>query len=158
MEYSWLRDFILLQSLEDTRRTPYRRRPRRTFSRGFSSCHFTWARQSYMVHHRACGDLTEIQIAIWSPDETQYCSVRSWQTLHILMLLKLHYRLRARRQSEERYLPLPLPLPLCASSRSRMQRWEGNPRIFVLASAQELSSPKSSGRGPARQRRLYLDA
>jgi len=84
----------------------------------------------------ACGDLTEIQIAIWSPDETQYCSVRSWQTLHILMLIKLHYRLRARRQSEERYLPLPLPLPLCASSRSRMQRWEGNPRIFAGEFAQ----------------------
>jgi len=29
---------------------------------------------------------------------------------------------------------------------------------MLLASAQELSSPKSSGRGPARQRRLYLDA
>jgi hypothetical protein len=82
-----LRDFILLQSLEDTRRTPYRRRPRRTFSRGFSSCHFTWARQSYMVHHRACGDLTEIQIAIWSPDETQYCSVRSWQNTNAYQTL-----------------------------------------------------------------------
>ena len=90
------------------RRTPHRRRPRRTFSSGFSSCHFTWARQSYMVHHRACGDLTEIQIAIWSPDETQYCSVRSWQTPHYPTSAYQTLLPPPSTQSEELYLPLPL--------------------------------------------------
>ena len=60
----------------------------------------------------ACGDLTEIQIAIWSPDETQYTaqsSVRSWQTLHIRIdLIKQYYRLRARRARSDIYLYLYL--------------------------------------------------
>ena len=54
----------------------------------------------------------EIQIAIWSPDETQYTaqsSVRSWQTLHIQIdLIKLYYRLRARRARSDIYLYLYL--------------------------------------------------
>jgi len=46
--------------------------------------------------------------------------------------------------------PCPRPRGPCPRPRE--------PGGYLLASAQELSSPKSSGRGPARQRRLYLDA
>jgi len=45
--------------------------------------------------------------------------------------------------------PCPRPRGPCPRPRE--------PGGYLLASAQELSSPKSSGRGPARQRRLYLD-
>ena len=90
----------------------HRRAARDGLSRGFSSCHMGSTVLYFMVHHRSCGALTEIQIAIWSPDETQYTaqsSVRSWQTLHIQIdLIKLYYRLRARRARSGIYLYLYL--------------------------------------------------